>query len=543
MEGAGTFVPLGRITRGLNPRRHFDEAKMQELIGSVKEKGVIQPILLRPVGNDFELIAGERRFRAAVAAELTEIPAMIRDVDDDEAEMLALMENIHRDDLSPMEEAESAAKFLARHNGDRAETATVLCWDSTKLNRRLGLMNLVPEVREALIQRDILLGHAEILAVCASEKQPDLLKAIIENKLSVTFVRDNLAKKATNLCEAIFDKGECSGCNANSTIQASLFETHIDGGKCTQPSCYNEKTNKKIEAIRTELSEEFQTARIIQLGEDGTYVKLTAEGNLSVGAVQAESCKMCADYGAAVSAIPGHEGNIERDLCFNISCHRKKVLAVKQAGKEAGSKGKGKGGGKKPEIAAASQKVKDYRRKIHNDALRTEIVSQPAKAGAFLLSLLLSGHQSYFQDSRLRDSFKEIVGEEFPLTTIGGKSETPYVDCKENMVLGLDMAHRNRLAIAAAASTVEKIPENEFPGIIKFFEVDITKYWRLNDASDFMSLLTKTEISAICTETGIDKKVKKFTALMGGKKEEAIKTCLNIPEFNYEGIIPAILTY
>ena len=136
MEGAGTFVPLGRITRGLNPRRHFDEAKMQELIGSVKEKGVIQPILLRPVGDDFELIAGERRFRAAVAAELTEIPAMIRDVDDDEAEMLALMENIHRDDLSPMEEAESAAKILARHNGDRAETATVLCWDSTKLNRR-----------------------------------------------------------------------------------------------------------------------------------------------------------------------------------------------------------------------------------------------------------------------------------------------------------------------------------------------------------------------------------------------------------------------
>ncbi len=164
-------IPLALIVPGKNPRRHFDPQKMGELVKSIRIKGVIQPVCLRPIGEKFEIVAGERRVRAALAVygPEGEIPAIVKELSDNEAEEDALIENTIRDDMSVTEEARAAGKVLARCKGDRDEAARVLAWPMPKLARRLALLELTEEVMDALDERKIQTGHAELLATVPKE--------------------------------------------------------------------------------------------------------------------------------------------------------------------------------------------------------------------------------------------------------------------------------------------------------------------------------------------------------------------------------------
>lgn len=114
-------LPVEKIQRGrYQPRKHFDNTSLQELADSIKRQGVVQPIVVRPVADDFEILAGERRWRAAQLAGLAEIPALVREVEDKDAAALALVENIQREDLSSMEEAIAIANMAAEFGGQKA---------------------------------------------------------------------------------------------------------------------------------------------------------------------------------------------------------------------------------------------------------------------------------------------------------------------------------------------------------------------------------------------------------------------------------------
>ena len=135
-------IKVGNILPGRNPRGYFDPAEMTALEDSVKSKGVLQAILVRPRdAGRYEIVAGERRWRAAkkVFGDEYEIPALVRDLDDGEADEAALIENIQRADMSPTEEAEAAAKILGRCQGDRDEASHRLGWSRTTLDKRLAL--------------------------------------------------------------------------------------------------------------------------------------------------------------------------------------------------------------------------------------------------------------------------------------------------------------------------------------------------------------------------------------------------------------------
>ena len=168
MQGAKpALLPVSRIVPGRNPRTYFDEKAMQELIDSVRANGVLQPILVRPKADVFELVAGERRWRAAKAAggDDVQIIAIVRDMSDEEADIAALVENVQRESMSPTEEAAGAAKLLGRLKGDRSECAKVLGWSMATLDSRLALMQCSSAVQGALNQRRLKLGHAELLAL------------------------------------------------------------------------------------------------------------------------------------------------------------------------------------------------------------------------------------------------------------------------------------------------------------------------------------------------------------------------------------------
>lgn len=174
------------------PRVHFDDDSLNELAESIAQRGVLQPILLRPDGDGFMIIAGERRWRSAQKAQLHAIPAIVRDIDDAGTAELALIENIQREDLNALEEAEAYRQLIRTHGHGQDEVARLVNKSRSHVANLLRLLDLPEFVRTALIQGDITMGHAR--AVATAEDAEGLTRQIIEKGLSVRQA-EALAKK------------------------------------------------------------------------------------------------------------------------------------------------------------------------------------------------------------------------------------------------------------------------------------------------------------------------------------------------------------
>lgn len=242
-----TMLALSSIKPGANPRRYFDPKKHAEMVDSLKLRGLLQPILVRPDPADsdaYQIVAGGRRHKAAVEAFGADgiVPVRILMMTDSEALEAAIDENDVRDDASETEQADAAVRVLTACHDDRAEAARRLGWSRAKLDRRLALANLDETVKAALDQRRIMVGHAELLAVIPADKQVRALDTITTHGLDVAKTRELLMRVTQSLAAAIFEKVECLTCPFNSGAQRALFDTHVDDGHCTNPSCYQLKT-------------------------------------------------------------------------------------------------------------------------------------------------------------------------------------------------------------------------------------------------------------------------------------------------------------
>ena len=165
------------------PRIQFDETALDELADSIRERGVLQPILLRPVDDDFMIIAGERRWRAAQRARLHTIPAIIREIDESTTAELALIENIQRQDLNPLEEAEAYRQLIERHGHTQDDVGRIVHKSRSHVANLLRLLDLPEFVRQSLLIGDISMGHAR--AVATVENPEQLAREIIAKGLSV----------------------------------------------------------------------------------------------------------------------------------------------------------------------------------------------------------------------------------------------------------------------------------------------------------------------------------------------------------------------
>lgn len=181
-------LPIDKIEPNtFQPRQKFDADKIKELAASIREKGVLQPIVVRRRGeNKFELIAGERRWRAAQQAGLHEVPALIRRVEDQDSLELALIENIQRQDLNPIEEGEAYQRLADEFNLTQQEIAHKVGKERATVANTVRLLSLDPEVRALLVQRIITAGHAKaLLAITDPLKQREIAKKIAAEKLNV----------------------------------------------------------------------------------------------------------------------------------------------------------------------------------------------------------------------------------------------------------------------------------------------------------------------------------------------------------------------
>lgn len=171
-----TLVPLRDVRPNPDqPRKHFDPVKIEELATSIRAHGLIQPIVVRRVPDGFELLAGERRFRAACAAGIDRLPALVRDVDDPLE--IALIENLQREDLSPLEEAEGLAALIARHGYSHREVADLVGKSRPYVSNTLALIRL-PEPVKADLQREGTDVSREVLMGVAREEDPDAALAL-----------------------------------------------------------------------------------------------------------------------------------------------------------------------------------------------------------------------------------------------------------------------------------------------------------------------------------------------------------------------------
>jgi ParB family chromosome partitioning protein len=188
-------VPVDRIeSNPEQPRLAFDEATLNELAASIREHGVLQPILVRPIGgNRFQLIAGERRWRAAKIAGLASIPALVEDIDDSTALEISIIENLQREDISPLDEAAMYDRMIREHGYSIRRLAEKLGKDKGYLENRLRLADAPVEVRQLVSLRKDTLSHAyELMKVADPRKRKKLADQVARNELSLVKLRERI---------------------------------------------------------------------------------------------------------------------------------------------------------------------------------------------------------------------------------------------------------------------------------------------------------------------------------------------------------------
>ncbi len=180
-------LPVGQIQPGkYQPRTHMDSASLEELAASIRVQGLMQPILVRPVSDDrYEIIAGERRWRAAQMAGLTEVSTLIREIPDEAALAMALIENIQRENLNPLEEALGLQRLIDEFSMTHQQAADAVGRSRPAASNLLRLLQLAAPVQELLMRAEIDMGHARALLPLAGALQVQLAQRVVQKGLSV----------------------------------------------------------------------------------------------------------------------------------------------------------------------------------------------------------------------------------------------------------------------------------------------------------------------------------------------------------------------
>ncbi|WP_395701630.1 ParB/RepB/Spo0J family partition protein [Aquabacterium sp.] len=191
-----TTLPLTQLRAGkYQPRTRMDEGSLYELAESIKSQGVMQPILVRPVGaSGYEIIAGERRFRAAKLAGLDQVPVLVKDVPDEAAAIMALIENIQREDLNPLEEAQGLQRLISEFKLTHEQAAQAVGRSRSAASNLMRLLNLAAPVQQLLITGDLDMGHARALLALEGAQQILSANEIVAKKLTVREAERLVAK-------------------------------------------------------------------------------------------------------------------------------------------------------------------------------------------------------------------------------------------------------------------------------------------------------------------------------------------------------------
>lgn len=244
------------VASSTNPRTEFEENSLNELAKSIEEHGVLQPIIVRKhpsISKKFEVVCGERRFRASTIAGTKTIPVSIRELNDDEVFEIQIIENLERKDVHPMDEAKAFQKMLDSGKYTLEDIAAKVAKNQTFVAQRLKLNDLIAELQEEFLKGEFGIGHAVLFARISTDRQKEYIENIDSYYSpgygSVKKVQEYLDRKNANLDDAIFplgdsslnpEAGTCLGCLKCASANPVLFP-EVDDNFCFDPSCYDRK--------------------------------------------------------------------------------------------------------------------------------------------------------------------------------------------------------------------------------------------------------------------------------------------------------------
>jgi len=508
-------LPLSRIVRGDNPRRYFDRKKHDEMVASIRLRGIIQPILLRPRGDVFAIVAGERRYRGGleVYGPDGEVPVIIREMTDQEALEAAIAENDDRDDPSETEQADAAVRYLAACQGDRAEAIRRLGWSRDKFDRRLALANLSEGVKTALDERRIKLGHAELLAAVPGDKQEKALETILKAGLDVNKTRELLMRVTQNLGSACFDKSECTTCPFNSATQRALFESHVEDGYCTNAACFELKT-EAAEVIRFE-----QEERAAKAARAAAAPIVEGDGDGHDDAID--------EAIPSTNTQPRSEGNaLELDsIATRAPTSAAPVKPVTSASATHN-----------PTVTARSiaARTTELREATWRTALARALAGNAEHARTTILVAAMSGTLSQIKSDTLTSRAGLLVGPSFP--------DLEYSAQIAAIRALPDARAVNVLSVIGAAYAKDVVSFSHVADLARMFEVDLRDSWKVDQA--FLERYTKGELKFIAQECGLIAHVgeKRFAKMLASKKPELITGMLNRIGFDWAGRLPSAMT-
>ncbi|MDE8652159.1 PRTRC system ParB family protein [Novosphingobium album (ex Liu et al. 2023)] len=536
---AATLLPLSRIGKGDNPRRYFDRKKHEELVASIRLRGILQPILLRPdprSDGHYLIVAGERRYRAALEVFGPDgaIPVVIREMTDEEALEAAIDENDVRDDASETEQADAAVRVLAACRNDHAEAARRLGWSRAKLDRRLALADLSETVKLALDERRIKLGHAELLAVIPGDKQDKALETILTSGLDVGKTRDLLMRVTQNLAAACFDKSECTSCPFNSGRQRALFETHVDDGHCTNPVCFQLKTEAYETAQREEQDRAVVAARASESSDDDGAddeeedADFDGENDLDEGegdpegggAATVDSNPLAGSSPSRLDAAPATTGATGAGVA------RTAASSKAASGTRAAPK--------TPAAQSLISRTAEVRQAAWRTALARSLAGDAGQAQTAILVAAMSGTLSQIKSETLTSRASLLVGPSFP--------NLDYSAQIADIRALPDARAANVLCVIAAAYAKDVADFDHVADLARAFAVDLRTSWQVDKA--FLERYTKDEIKFIAQECGLIAHVgaKAFAKLLASKKPDLIAGLLGRPGFDWAGRLPGCMT-
>lgn len=520
-------LPLSAIVVGYNPRRYFDKTAHAELVASLKLRGMLQPMLVRPTAEEgrFVIVAGGRRFRAALEAfgPDGEVPVVIRQMSDQEALEAAIDENDIRDNASETEQADAAVRVLAACQNDKSEAAKRLGWSTAKLDRRLALANLSEPVKLALDERQIKIGHAELLAAVPVDKQEAALKTIIGSNLDVATTRGLLMKVTQDLAHAIFDKTECTTCPYNSASQRALFETHVEDGHCTNRSCFELKTEAAEADLKAAEEAEAAAKRPVSAvatgeDEDGELehaadpVLADSEANNDDDAsTDADAAAASVAAGSASASAAPAKTAAPAKPASSINIHKIPVTP-----------------------ATLARRAQQLREETWRSALARALATNPVHASQVVLVAAMSGTISQLKPTTLPRRGNILIGGDFMESKFSRQVE---------MVRGLDGERfRTAQSAIAAAYAVDVTEFRRVQVLCEAYQVDIRDVWEVNQK--FLDLYTKDELKAIAQECGLVDHMgaKAFGKLLTSKKADLIAGMLNATGFSWKGRLPGAMT-
>lgn len=575
-----SIIATDRIHKreGHNPRRIRSKSKMSDLRESIRDKGVIQPILVRPhpqIDGEYELVAGETRLLLSREVGRTEIPALIKHLTDEEMLDYAATENIQRIDMSPVD-AGLAAQALLAQGKDKEEVCRIMGWTPAFFDGRIQLTHCCDEVSQALVDEKIALGHAQLLSSLRETSQKNALQAILEKNLTVDQLSKIISGMALTLKAAAFDLTDCQTCPHNSNTQTSLFADSKSLGKarCLNKECFNKKNQNHLDSVKADLSESFHRVAFTSELAAGTTTVIVESGTYGVGEEQATACQSCEHYGATIDNTLGSRAAVTKNVCFNLPCHTNKVQEHKnliatdkapatessdkpatQAG-ETTSEAKATTGSadstttakpktstkpaKKPEVAksAIPRKIVDLHHQVHRTAAAAHVYEDDKTA--LIISVL-----SMMSDANVEPD-KKPQGWPMNLTGENRAKAAAMLDT-------LSMEQLTTMQRRIAAKVMQKAKssfggENEKDAfgsvavwVAKSREVDLTKHFTMD--SEYLEPFTKPMATQRLKDSGFaeayDKEhgEKAFAKLAAGKKGDLIKAVKDSP-FDFAGYLP-----